>query len=110
MKKAIFAALLFLVSISFACADCTVNVAWTPSASADATQQELIYFNGSADVIKATYPDNTTTNGSFQIPAPIAGDYVFIRTSNGTETADSVHINVGGVTPATGCTAITICQ
>lgn len=56
MKKAIFAVLLFLVSISYACADCTVNVAWTPSASADATQHELIYFNGSADVIKATYP------------------------------------------------------
>lgn len=98
----------FLAGVAIA--DCTVSVTWTPSVSPDATQQELVYFNGSADVVKATYPDNTTASGSFQIPAPIAGDYVFIRTSNGTETADSAHTNVGGVTPATGCTAITICQ
>lgn len=110
MKKVILSVLVFALLAGFAFADCTVTVTWAPSASADATQQELIYFNGTADVIKATFPDNTTASASFQIPVPIDGDYVFIRSSNGTETADSVHTNVGGVTPATGCTAITICQ
>jgi hypothetical protein len=104
-------ALAILTATTTAYADCTVTVSWTVSADPLAAIQELRYFNGSGEVVKSS-GDMTLNHAEFNIPAPLTGDYLFIRTKNaaGTEMADSVHVEVGGMTGASDVTAVTVCR
>jgi hypothetical protein len=108
MKK-LLCVLAIMAAATIAQADCTVTVSWVQSP--DAAAQELIYFDGTNEVVKSS-GDMTLNTAQFSIVTPLPADEVFIRSydASGTDYTDSVRVPVGGVSGATSISVTTVCQ
>lgn len=109
MQRVLLALAAMAVAATIANADCTVTVNWVQSP--DAVTQQLIYFDGTNEVIKSD-GDMTLNTAQFSIATPLPADEVFIRSFDAGRInhTDSTRLPVGGVSGATSISVTTICR
>jgi len=116
MKKLILAVFIFVFSVGVACADCTVTINLAVSTDPDAALQSVYYdpdntVGADEFVPSGCSGDMALTQCVFTIPAPMPNDEAWVVTTNagGTESYESAHISVGGITGSSVSTIITNC-